>query len=76
MPQAAKEPPKSVKAPPSSIEEKFTRTNEDGEQVETSAKEIAEEKIKRKKSGMTKTILTSPMGVDEDAEIYKKSLLS
>ena len=85
MPQAAAAPPQAVTPPPATIEDKFkvpkkaedrfTPTSEEGPQEETTSKEIAEKKVKRKKTGMTETILTGPQGIDEDEEIYKKSLL-
>tara|TARA_A100001391_G_C5080918_1_gene280020 strand:+ start:5125 stop:5421 length:297 start_codon:yes stop_codon:yes gene_type:complete len=87
MPQAAQRPvaASQVKTPPATIEDTYAKKpddtiivkdaegNETGEV--TTAKKEAEKKIRKKKTGMTPTILTGPQGVEEDADIFKKSLL-
>ena len=71
MPAAAATPPKAVEPPPATVEDTYT----DAEGNHTTAKKEAAEKIKRKKAGMSQTIMTGPQGVVDDADIYKPTLL-
>ena len=87
MPPAAQAPVSASKVapPPATIEDTYAKKPDDtiivkdaeGKETgeETTAAKEAEKKIKRKKQGMTTTILTGPKGIEEDAQIYKKSLL-
>jgi hypothetical protein len=68
---AAAPPPPAPTPPPASIED----TYKDDEGKDVTAKQIAQEKIKRKKAGMSQTIMTGPQGVKEDADIYTPTLL-
>ena len=71
MPAAAATPPKAVEPPPATVEDTYT----DAEGNQTTAKAEAAEKIKRKKAGMSQTIMTGPQGVVDDADIYTPTLL-
>ena len=68
---AAAPPPPAPTPPPASIEQTF----KDDSGKATTAKAEAEKKIEKKQAGMTKTIMTGPKGVTDEATIYTPTLL-
>ena len=72
MPVAAQAPPRPAPTPPpASIEAEY----KDSEGNTTTAKAEADKKVKMKKAGLTKNILTGPQGLTDDADIYTPTLL-
>ena len=45
------------------------------EELPDESTEMIKQTMKKKRSGYTKTILTSKKGVEEDPQVYKKTLL-
>jgi len=77
MPAAAQTPVADSYVPPpaATIEDTYEVENEDGTTSTTTAETEAQKKIRRKKKGMSNTILTSNQGDTSEANIYSKSLL-
>ena len=78
MPAAAQTPvADSYVAPPAAtIEDTYEVENEDGTTTETTAEAEAQKKIRKRREGMSNTILTSTSGDTSEANIYSSTLLS
>ena len=78
MPAAAQAPVADSYVPPpaATIEDTYEVENEDGTTTETTAEAEAQKKIRKKREGMSNTILTSTSGDTSEANIYSSTLLS
>ena len=78
MPAAAQTPvaETQVTPPPATIEDTYEVENEDGTTTETTAAAEAQKKIRKKKQGMSNTILTSTQGDTSDPNVYSATLLN